>query len=139
MYKIPYYDQRKVFTSFQIFFYSYHVAVLLVGLPGKKIMFCGKFPIMQQFSKFSKMISSKAPENFTLVNYLLEISMQMNFSSYFLCLLYLKPLFATHFGHDSSYYFTDYRRNKHHKIIKQTVPERLDCQGKTDATNRIVD
>ena len=37
-----------------------------------------------------------------------------------------------YFGYDGSYYFNDYRRTKHHPMIKQTVPESLDCQEKVD-------
>ena len=44
----------------------------------------------------------------------------------------------TYFGHDGSYYFNDYRRTKHHPLIKQIVPESWDYQGKVDVTCRIV-
>ena len=42
------------------------------------------------------------------------------------------------FGHDGSYYVNDYRTTKHRPMIKQTVPESLDCQEKVYATDRIV-
>ena len=44
----------------------------------------------------------------------------------------------TYFGNDGSYYFNDYRKTKHHPMIKQTVPESLECQENVDTTNRIV-
>ena len=44
----------------------------------------------------------------------------------------------TYFGHDSSYFFNDYRRTKHHPMIKQTVPESSDCQEKVDVTNSTI-
>ena len=48
------------------------------------------------------------------------------------------PLVGHYFGHDGSYYSDDCRRTKHHPMIKQTVPESLDCQENVDANSRIV-
>ena len=70
--------------------------------------------------------------------------MQVYFSSYFLCLFNLRSFLMklpnlTYFGHDGSYFFNDYRRTKHHPMIKQTAPESLDYQEKVAAPNRIID
>ena len=96
-------------------------------------------PRIQVFS----IILSKRPENFTQVNFLPRISIQIHFSAHFLYLFDQRPFLAilpnvTYFGHDGSYYFNDYRRTKHRPMIKQTVTESLDCLGKVDVTDRIV-
>ena len=43
----------------------------------------------------------------------------------------------THFGHDGSCYFKNYRTTKRGIMIRKTVPESLNCQEEIDATNRI--
>ena len=43
----------------------------------------------------------------------------------------------THFGHDGSCYFNNYRRTKHCIMIRLTVPESLNCLEEIDVTNRI--
>ena len=49
---------------------------------------------MQQISKFRYLKISQSIKKYSQVIFLPQISMQMNFSLYFLCLFDLKPLFV---------------------------------------------
>ena len=44
----------------------------------------------------------------------------------------------THFGHDGSCYLNDCRQTRHRTMMKERVPESLNCREEVIATSRIV-